>query len=158
MWKPWAASSKRSSYPGILPLTELSMQDKTHIFICQTFSRNFTRGRQLHSKTFTQESGENLYLTWEFKSFLTISDTILLPWLLDVFVQNWFLSDFIDCHMKQSSIHTCATFCYQLSLYRNHFIQTKMKQLLQWSKTTLTQQLRPGSEDHCIQLKLQGRI
>lgn len=37
MWKPWAGSSKGSSYPGILPPTELSMQDETHIFICQAF-------------------------------------------------------------------------------------------------------------------------
>lgn len=158
MWKPWAASSKGSSYPGILPPTELSMQDKTHIFICQTFLGILLGEGNCIAKPLPKSQEENLYLTWEFKSFLTISDAILLPWVLDVFVQNWFLSAFVDCHMKHSSIHTCATFCHQLSLYRNHFIQTKMKQLLQWSKTTLTQQFRPGSEDHHIQLKLQGRI
>lgn len=80
------------------------------LFHMSNFSRDFTRGRQLYSKTCTKESEKNFYLKWEFKSFLTISDTILYPWPLHFFVQTWFFSDFIDCHMKHNSIHNVPPF------------------------------------------------
>lgn len=108
-----SSSGKASSFSLILPSIETFYARKRYT----NLSRDFTRGWRLCSKTFTkkEESGENLYLKREFKSFI-ISDTILLPWMLHLFVrlsffvQNRFFSNLVDCHLKHRSNHIRVTF------------------------------------------------
>lgn len=72
----------------------LSMQEKRTDFYMANFSRDFTRGWHLCSKASAnkEDPGENLYLKRKFKSFLVISDTILLPCYVSLFRTSFFLT------------------------------------------------------------------